>query len=83
MSKSQELLKREIMHFLGDTLALLGAEESFVRIFKRYEELPLTEELIDQIKRFNCEHIDKVKTRLALLNTITIQRSPEDESDET
>jgi hypothetical protein len=71
MSQSQEYLKREFMHYIGDTIALLGADEEFVRKIKSLEEKPFTSEIIDEIRKFNVEQTDKVKTRLALLNTTT------------
>lgn len=72
MEHSQEYLKREFMHFISDTLALLGGGEEIVDQIRKCEEKPITPELIEKIKGFNMKHIDQVKTRLALLNTITV-----------
>lgn len=69
---SQELLKREFVHHLSDTLALLGAGEDLVNKVREVEEKPLTPEIIDEIRRFNSSHLDEVKTRLVLLNTTTV-----------
>lgn len=75
---SQEYLKREFIHHLSNTLAVLGAGEDFVQKIRQVEEKPLTPEVIDEIKRFNMVNIDGVKDRLALLSTISVQIKPQD-----
>lgn len=69
MEKSQEFLKREFIHLLSDTLALLGAEKRLVEDIKAVEENPFSLKVIDEIKRYNCEQKDKAKHSVALLNT--------------
>ena len=69
MEKSQEFLKREFIHLLSDTLALLGAEKRLVEDIKAAEENPFSPKMIDKIKRYNCEQKDKAKASVALLNT--------------
>jgi hypothetical protein len=70
---SQEYLKREFMHYLSDTLALLGADEAFVRSIQTIEEKPFTPEIIEELKSFNYDQINKVKTRLCLCHTVTMK----------
>ena len=69
MEKSQEFLKREFIHSLSDTLALLGAEERLVEDIKTIEEKPFSLKIIDKIRKYNREQKDKAKYTLALLNT--------------
>jgi len=69
MEKSQEFLKREFIHLLSDTLALLGAEKRLVEDIKAVEENPFSLKIIDEIRRYNREQKDKVKHSVALLNT--------------
>ena len=69
MEKSQEFLKREFIHLLSDTLALLGAEKRLVEGIKTIEENPFSPKIIDEIKRYNREQENKAKHTVALLNT--------------
>ena len=69
MEKSQEFLKREFIHLLSDTLALLGAEKRLVDDIKTIEQNPISTKLIDKIRRYNREQEDKAKDVAALLNT--------------
>ena len=69
MEKSQEFLKREFIHLLSDTLALLGAEKRLVDDIKTVEENPISSKIIDEIRRYNREQEDKAKDVAALLNT--------------
>lgn len=69
MEKSQEFLKREFIHLLSDTLALLGAEKRLVDDIKNIEENPISTKLIEKIRRYNREQEDKAKDVAALLNT--------------
>ena len=69
MEKSQEFLKREFIHLLSDTLALLGAEKRLVDDIKTVEENPISSKIIDKIRRYNREREDKAKDVAALLNT--------------
>ena len=75
MVQSQEYLKREFVHHLSDTLALLGAGRDFVEKIRQVEEKPLTPQIIDEIRNFNNARVEDVKTRLVLCNTTTIQTS--------
>jgi len=72
MNHSQDFLKREFVHYLSDTLAILGSGTDLVDKIRQVEEKPFTPEIIDEIRKFNMEQVDDVKTRLVLLNTITI-----------
>jgi len=72
MAQSQEYLKREFIHHISSALALLGASEEFVKKIREVEELPLTSQIIEEIKNFNVQEIDKVKTRLDLIYTSEI-----------
>jgi hypothetical protein len=72
MEHSQEYLKREFIHHLSDTLALLGAGEDLVNKVRQVEERPLTPDIIEEIRSFNCKWVDDVKTRLVLLNTTPV-----------
>lgn len=69
MEKSQEFLKREFVHLLSDTLALLGAEKRLVEDIKSIEENPFSNKVIDRIREYNRERKDKTKDSVALLNT--------------
>lgn len=69
MEKSQEFLKREFIHLLSDTLALLGAEKRLIEGIKATEENPFSLKIIDEIKRYNREQKDKTRETAALLNT--------------
>ena len=69
MENSQEFLKREFIHLLSDTLALLGAEKRLVDDIKSVEERPFSDKIIDEIRRYNCEQKDKANHSMALLNT--------------
>lgn len=70
---SQEYLKREFVHHLSDTLALLGAGEDMVNKIRQVEEKPLTTEIIDEIRNFNNTNVEGIKTRLVLCNKTSIQ----------
>ena len=69
MEKSQEFLKREFIHLLSDTLALLGAEKRLIEDLKASEENPFSLKVIEKIRRYNREQKDKTKDAAALLNT--------------
>jgi hypothetical protein len=69
MEKSQEILKREFIHLLSDTLALLGAERRLVDDIKSIEENPFSLKIIDEIRRYNRDQKNKVNESVALLNT--------------
>ena len=69
MEKSQEFLKREFIHLLSDTLALLGAEKRLVEDIKAVEEDPFSPKIIDEIRRYNREQKEKAKDYAALFNT--------------
>ena len=68
MEKSQEFLKREFVHLLSDTLALLGAEKRLIDDIKTTEENPFSLKIIEEIRRYNREQKDKTKDAAALLN---------------
>ncbi len=68
MEKSQEFLKREFIHLLSDTLALLGAEKRLIEEIKASEN-PFSLKVIEKIRRYNREQKDKTKDAAALLNT--------------
>ena len=69
MEKSPEFLKREFIHLLSDTLALLGAEQRLIEDLKASEENPFSLKIIEKIRRYNREQKDKTKDAAALLNT--------------
>jgi hypothetical protein len=69
MEKSQEFLKKEFVHLLSDTLALLGAEKRLVEDIKSIEENPFSNKVIDRIREYNRKQKDKAKDSVALLNT--------------
>jgi hypothetical protein len=69
MEKSQEFLKREFIHLLSDTLALLGAKRQLVEDIKAIEENPISLNIIEEIKKYNREQKNKTKDAAALLNT--------------
>ena len=69
MEKSQEFLKREFIHLLSDTLALLGAEKRIVEDVKAVEKNPISLKIIEEIRRYNREQKDKANDAVALLNT--------------
>jgi hypothetical protein len=71
---SQEFLKREFMHSLSDTLALLGADEDLVEKIQSIKEKPFTSKIIEELKSFNYDQLVKVKTRLGLCHTYTVRR---------
>ena len=68
MEKSQEFLKREFIHLLSDTLALLGAEKRLVEDIKASEN-PFSLKIIEEIRKFNREQKNRTKDAAALLNT--------------
>jgi hexokinase len=68
MRNTQENLKREFVHLLSDTLALLGAESRLVEELKASEENPFSLKVIDKIRRYNREQKDKAQAAAALLN---------------
>jgi len=69
MEKSQEFLKKEFIHLVSDTLALLGAEKRLIEDIKAIEENPFSLKIIDEIRSYNREQKVKVKDAAALLNT--------------
>ena len=66
--KSQEFLKREFIHLLSDTLALLGAEKRLIEDIKATEENPFSLKVIEEIRRYNREQKNKTNDAAALLN---------------
>ena len=68
MEKSQEFLKREFIHLLSDTLALLGAEKRLIEDIKATEENPFSLKVIEEIRRYNREQKNKTNDTAALLN---------------
>ena len=68
MEKSQEFLKREFIHLLSDTLALLGAEKRLVEDIKASEN-PFSLKIIEEIRKYNREQKNRTKDAAALLNT--------------
>ena len=68
MEKSQEFLKREFIHLLSDTLALLGAEKRLIEDLKASEENPFSLKTIEKFRRYNREQKNKTKDAAALLN---------------
>ena len=69
MEKSQEFLKREFIHLLSDTLALLGAKKQLVEEIKAMEEDPFSFKIIEEIRKYNREQKVKTEEAAALLNT--------------
>ena len=69
MQKSQDILKKEFIKLVSDTLALLGAEKRLVEDIKATENDPFTPQIIDEIRRYNRRQEDKTKHAVALLNT--------------
>jgi hypothetical protein len=69
MEKSQEFLRKEFIHLLSDTLALLGAEKRIVEDIKSIEQSPFSVKILDEIRRYNREQKDKASETAALLNT--------------
>ena len=68
MDKSQDFLKREFIHLLSDTLALLGAEKRLVEDIKASEN-PFSLKIIEEIRKYNREQKNRTKDAAALLNT--------------
>jgi len=68
MEKSQEFLKREFIHLLSDTLALLGAEKRLVEDIKASEN-PFSLKIIEEIRKYNREQKNRTKDAATLLNT--------------
>lgn len=69
MKDSQEFLKREFIHLLSDTLALLGAEKRLVERIKAMKESPISPTIIEEVRKYNREQSEKTKAIAALLNT--------------
>jgi hypothetical protein len=69
MEKSQEFLKREFIHLLSDTLALLGAKKQLVEDIKDIEKNPFSLKIIEEIRKYNREQKVKTEEAAALLNT--------------
>ena len=69
MEKSQEFLKREFIHLLSDTLALLGAKEKLIKDIRAIEEDPFSFKVIEEIRKYNREQKNKIEDDAALLNT--------------
>jgi len=69
MESSQEFLRREFIHLVSDTLALLGAERRLVEDIRDAEKIPLSPTIIDKIRKYNREQKNRAKTSVALLNT--------------
>jgi hypothetical protein len=68
MEKSQEFLKREFIHLLSDTLALLGAEKRLIEDIKATEQNPISHKIIEELKKYNREQKNKTNDAAALLN---------------
>ncbi len=69
MRDSQDILKREFIHLLSDTLSLLGAEKRLVEDIKAIEERPFSPKIIDEIRAYNRQQSDRTKAVAALLDT--------------
>ena len=69
MKDSQDILKKEFIKLVSDTLALLGAEKRLVEDIKATEDDPFSPKIIDEIRKYNREQKEKVKHTAALLNT--------------
>ena len=69
MKNSQDILKKEFIKLVSDTLALLGAEKRLVEDIKATEDDPFSPKIIDEIRRYNREQENKAKHTVALLNT--------------
>ena len=69
MEKSQDFLKKEFIHLLSDTLALLGAKKQLVEDIKAIEENPFSFKVIEEIRKYNREQKNRIKDDEALLNT--------------
>jgi len=63
------IFKREFIHLLSDTLALLGAKEKLVEDIRAIEENPFSFKVIEEIRRYNREQKNKINDEAALLNT--------------
>ena len=74
MEPSQEYLKREFIHHISDTLALLGGGKDIVEKVRQVEEKPLTSQIIEEIRNFNNDRVEETKTRLALCNTTSVTK---------
>jgi hypothetical protein len=74
MQPSQEYLKREFIHHISDTIALLGGGEGIVQKIRQVEEKPLTPQVIEEIRNFNNDRVEETKTRLVLCNTTSVNR---------
>lgn len=70
---SQEFLKREFIHYISDTIGLLGGSDEIIHLIRNAEEKPFTPHLIDEIRKYNCIQIEYTKSRLAILNTTTFR----------
>ena len=68
MEKSQEFLRREFIHLLSDTLALLGAEKRLVEDLKAAEENPFSPKILDELRQYNYEQEIRARDSAALLN---------------
>ena len=68
MEKSQEFLRREFIHLLSDTLALLGAKKTLVEDLKAAEENPFSPKILDEIRQYNYEQKIRARDSAALLN---------------
>lgn len=66
MENSQEFLKREFLHLVSETLALLGAERRLVEDIQDVEKI--SPKIIDKIRKYNHDQINKAKESAALLN---------------
>jgi len=69
MKDSQDILKKEFIKLVSDTLALLGAENRLVEGIKATEDNPFSPKIIDEIRKYNCDQKKKAKLTAALLNT--------------
>lgn len=61
---------REFLHHLHDTLILLGAEKVFADLVESPETINDCD--VKNLRRYNCDLINKVKEKLENINKITI-----------
>jgi hypothetical protein len=59
--KVSGILKKEFIHLLSDTLALLGAKKQLVEEIKAMEENPFSFKIIEEIRKYNREQKNKQK----------------------
>lgn len=72
MGQSQEYLKREFVHYITNTLNLLGANENLINKLREIEEKPFTSEILDEIRRYNYDLLTDLRNRLDRCPTTTV-----------